>query len=317
VLWIKQAHARPSSAFPDHAQALQRDIEKILRNAKARYPNLKIAYLSSRTRAYTAVQGSLNPEPQAFESAFAVRWIIEKQVNGAADLNYDSQKGAVVSPWLSWGPYLWNDGTRPRSDGFTWLCSDLESDFTHPSAAGGAPKVGRQLLAFFKTDRTATPWFLRKTVIGQPPQASPAASVLAGTAPLTVALTANATDPDGTIRDYQWTFEDGTFSTNRNPIKTFFAPGQYHVRLTVTDNSGNPATATLGISVTTPRSALMSPRLTNGAFTFEVIGLTNVEHVVEASPDLVFWFPVDTNRPPFQFRETSFSSNRWYRAVAP
>jgi hypothetical protein len=317
VLWIKQAHARPSSAFPSHAQLLQRDVEKILQNAKIRFPNLKIAYLSSRTRAYTTVQGSLNPEPQAFESAFAVRWIIEKQLSGASDVNYDPAKGAVVAPWISWGPYLWADGTTPRSDGFTWLCNDLESDFTHPSAAGGVPKVGRQLLAFFKTDATATPWFLRKNVVGQPPQCSPSASATSGAAPLTIIFRANATDSDGAIRDYQWTFEDGTFSTNRNPVKTFPAPGLYHAHVTVTDNSGNTTMATLAIDVSPPRSTLLSPRFTNGVFAFQVIGPTNVDHIVEASSDSKAWSQIYTNRPPFWFSEPGVSSNRSYRAVAP
>jgi PKD repeat protein len=56
---------------------------------------------------------------------------------------------------------------------------------------------------------------------------------------LEVNFAANASDSDGTIRDYQWTFDDGTFSTNANPRKIFPAPGTYHARLTVTDSSGN------------------------------------------------------------------------------
>jgi len=166
VAWVKQAEVGPNSlgAFPLHAQVLQTDLEAIARNLKTNYPNIKIAYYSSRTRAYTDVASSHNPEPFAYESAFSVRWMIENQINGTGNLNFDSNRGAVVAPWLAWGPYLWADGTNPRSDGFVWFCSDpSQNDFTHPSASGDQ-KVAQELLAFFKTHPTATPWFLRPPV---------------------------------------------------------------------------------------------------------------------------------------------------------
>jgi len=54
---------------------------QILRIAKSRYPNLKLVYLSCRTRAYTTNSTDLNPEPFAFETAFADKWVIEDQIN--------------------------------------------------------------------------------------------------------------------------------------------------------------------------------------------------------------------------------------------
>jgi hypothetical protein len=312
VIWMKHARRNPNQPFPLHAQLLQTNLETILRIAQQRYPNLKIAYLSSRTRSYATNVGGLNPEPFAFESGFSVRWLIEKQLNG--NLNYDPAKGAVVVPWLSWGPYLWADGTNPRSDGFTWLCSDLQTDFTHPSPSGGVPKVGAQLLAFFKTDPTATPWFLKNTVAGQSPVCAPTASVTNGTAPLAVTFTANATDPDGTVRDYQWTFEDGTFSTNANPVKLFLAPGQYRARLTVTDNQGNTARAT--VTVTAATVSLMSPTYSGGLFQVSVTGAPNLTHIIEASTNLIDWVSLQTNRGPFTFLDPGGFPSRFYRAFS-
>jgi hypothetical protein len=52
----------------------------------------------------------------------------------------------------------------PRGDGLTWLCSDLESDFTHPSPDGECRRSQKQLLAFFKTDSITLPWYLKKAV---------------------------------------------------------------------------------------------------------------------------------------------------------
>jgi len=248
VVWLKQALANPNNlgAFPAHAQTLQNDLATIARNVHTRYPNAKLLYHSSRTRAYTNVATSLNPEPFAFESGFSTKWVIEDQIAGRNNLNWNPTRGAVVAPLLLWGPYLWSDGTTPRSDDFTWLCGDVQADFTHPSASGGVPKVASELLAFFKTDPTATPWFLNAAVIGQPPVVTASANVTSGNAPLSVNFTASAT---GSIAGYQWTFDDGTFSTAQNPGKVFTAPGNYNAHLTVTDNSGNTVRRTIAITV--------------------------------------------------------------------
>ncbi len=259
VAWLKEALIDPGNygAFPTHAQTLQADLETIIRNIKGHYPNIKLTYLSTRTRAYTTTFH--NPEPFAYETGFAVKWAIADQINGFGDLNFDSTKGAVVAPFICWGPYFWTDGINPRSDGFTWLCSDLEADFVHPSADGGVPKVADQLLAFFKTDPTAMPWFLKKRSIGQPPSVTAAATPSSGTTNLTVQFTAKATDPDGTIASHIWTFDDGTYSYTQNPVKMFTAPGDYNAHLTVTDNDGDFVTATVPVSVSTVFTPTFSP----------------------------------------------------------
>lgn len=311
VLWMKQARRNPTEAFPSHAQLLQENLETILRIAQQRYPNLKIAYLSSRTRSYATNVGGLNPEPFAYESAFSVRWLIEKQLTNG--FNFSPTNGPVAGPWLSWGPYLWADGTAPRSDSFNWLCSDLQTDFTHPSPTGRT-KVANQLLAFFKTDPTATPWFLRKSVVGQPPICAPTASVTNGIVPLTVTFSANASDPGGAIRDYQWTFEDGTFSTNANPVKVFPAPGTYHARLTVTDSSGNTAFGV--VTITAAASKLDVLAYANHQFQFTVDGPSNLSQVLQSSTNLKDWVPIQTNRGALTFTETNvLAPARFYRAL--
>src|SRR5439155_512616 len=128
-----------------------------------RYPNLRVAYLSSRIYGgYNAAGLRLvNPEPFAYESAFAVRWLIQDQIKGNPRLNADLKQGKVVAPVLLWGPYLWADGITPRkSDGLVWERKDLGQDGVHPSPAGGE-KVADLLLKFFKTDAGAQKWFLK------------------------------------------------------------------------------------------------------------------------------------------------------------
>lgn len=163
VVWLKQAQKSPAGLgeFPKHAKSLQNDTAEILRKLKKKFINLRIVYLSSRMYAGYATT-ALNPEPYAYESAFSVRWLIEEQIKGDPELNYDPAKGEVKSPLLLWGPYLWGDGIKPRkSDGLVWKREDLAGDGTHPSMSG-RQKVAEMLLKFFKTDPNARAWFLKR-----------------------------------------------------------------------------------------------------------------------------------------------------------
>jgi hypothetical protein len=161
VAWIKQALIQPArfGDFPAHAHQLEAELVKVLHSAMERYPNLRIAYLSSRIYAGNA-RTPLNPEPYAYESAFAVRWLIDRQLKGEAELNWQDARGRVAAPLLLWGPYLWADGIQSRkSDGLTYQPEDLGADGTHPSESGRR-KVAEQLLQFFKTDSAARSWFV-------------------------------------------------------------------------------------------------------------------------------------------------------------
>lgn len=163
VAWVKLANKGPRGSLAEHGKKLQADTLAVLQNAKRRFPNLRIAYLSSRIYGGYA-SGPLNPEPYAYESAFAVRWLIQDQMSGQAALQFrhtDNETAKV--PLLLWGPYLWADGERPRtSDGLHYLREDLAGDGTHPSQTGRR-KVAEQLLTFFKSDPLATPWFVQNS----------------------------------------------------------------------------------------------------------------------------------------------------------
>ncbi|WP_420642015.1 hypothetical protein [Candidatus Leptofilum sp.] len=160
IIWMKQVRSNvdPSEQFPTDAQILRDQLQAIVQIAKDRFPNLKIIYLSSRIYAGYA-STDLSPEPEAYQSGFGVKWLIEEQINGNPDLNYDPMLGTVNAPWLAWGPYLWADGLTPRSDGLTWLCSDFVDDGTHPSDSGAA-KVAGMLQEFFRSEATAVPWYI-------------------------------------------------------------------------------------------------------------------------------------------------------------
>ena len=160
IAWIKLANKGPRGDLEEHGKKLQQDTLAVIQNAKARFPNLQIVYLASRIYGGYA-NGPLNPEPYAYESAFAARWLIQDQIKGEAALNYDAARGPVKAPLLLWGPYFWADGVTPRqSDKLIWERSDLGPDGTHPSNAG-REKVAQMLLKFFLTNETAKPWFAK------------------------------------------------------------------------------------------------------------------------------------------------------------
>jgi len=175
VIWLKEADEGPTVSLPQataDAYTLEKDLGKIIRAAKARYPNLQLIVLSSRIYAGYATT-PLNPEPYAYESAFAVKWAIAAQINQAdnggavdpiaGDLSYGT------APWIGWAAYLWANGTTARSDGTIWCngqpgppCNteiDFASDGTHPSQPGQT-KVGTMLVNFFKTSPYTSGWFL-------------------------------------------------------------------------------------------------------------------------------------------------------------
>jgi hypothetical protein len=147
AMWLKQANAGPSTGWPAATDTLRDDIRTDIKRAREKYPNLRVIFLSSRIYAGYATT-RLNPEPYAYEGAFAVRGVIKEQSNDG--------------PVLLWGPYLWTNGEKGRAlDDLKWLREDCsEKDGTHPSPSGQA-KVAHLLLDFFTKSPYAKPWFAK------------------------------------------------------------------------------------------------------------------------------------------------------------
>jgi hypothetical protein len=146
VVWLKQAISGEDRPFPQDARALQTHLRTIVRLLSNRFPNLRLIYVSSRTYGGYAVT-HLNPEPFAYETGFAAKWLVQ-----------DGIQGRLGRVWVGWGPYLWTDGLAGRRDGLTWACEDVLEDGMHPSPSG-VRKVSRLLSEFFETDPTAKTWF--------------------------------------------------------------------------------------------------------------------------------------------------------------
>jgi hypothetical protein len=168
VVWIKETDPvqQQAGGFPKYIENLQAELTNIVGILPKRFPQVKLAYLSSRTYGGWAKPradggGPGNSEPFSYESGFAAKWLIERQIQGDSALAFDATKGAVKSPWLSWAAYLWTNGKTPRGDGMFFVLDDYqEKDRMHESPAGQR-KVGRMLVDFFKGDATTKGWFVR------------------------------------------------------------------------------------------------------------------------------------------------------------
>ena len=77
-------------------------------------------------------------------------------------MNFDPARGTVKAPWLSWGPYLWANGDKPRQDGYSYKFTDYRANDHMHHSDDGIRKIGHVLLDFFKTDSTTRGWFLAK-----------------------------------------------------------------------------------------------------------------------------------------------------------
>jgi hypothetical protein len=161
VAWIETSDGITTGTFPSDMTLMQSQYEGMMNTMHTLFPKLTMVYFSSRIYAgYSNGVAKIDPEPYAFESGFAVKNAINDQLNGATNLCDGNGCSTVNAPWMSWGPYYWANGLLARSDGWVWTCQDLQKDGTHPTTSGDL-KVAGQILSFFKSDDTTTPWFLK------------------------------------------------------------------------------------------------------------------------------------------------------------
>ncbi len=115
-------------SFPETPLRIRDNLETYLRMLLDRFPNVQIMFVSGRHYGgycdTTLEQSPAIGEPASYWNNFAVKWLIEDQINGATDLRYFGVNKRV--PFVTWGPYYWTDGNNPRAtDGRAYACSDF------------------------------------------------------------------------------------------------------------------------------------------------------------------------------------------------
>lgn len=156
AIWFKEGN-RGTVPVQQYYDSLLAQSKRILNELHVRFPNARLCYVAGRSYGGYAT-GLTNPEPYAYWTGWAMKHLIEAQINGDPQLDFDGPE--ANSPWLMWGLYLWADGLVPRSDGLFWECADYQgNDGLHPSTQGEA-KVAALLLDFFSSEPTCCPWFM-------------------------------------------------------------------------------------------------------------------------------------------------------------
>jgi hypothetical protein len=66
-----------------------------------------------------------------------------------------------------------------------------------------------------------------------------------------------------------------------------------------------------------PAPELSATTFVGGQLSFNLTGVTGYQYVIEASPDLIFWQPLQTNVAPFTFTTTNAAgySQEYFRAA--
>lgn len=163
--WMQCGQRDPPAPFPAHAIASQAMWEAAVANARATLPNFRMAWLSGPLYQGYATPPLTVMEPAYGEQSFAIKWAVEKYING----------GLPKLPFMSMGFDIWAPGLPRGDDGFDWDCpADVRTgDKRHPSVTG-ADKIAAFLFNHFRDDPCSRPWFM-DLVAGGPGGAPPPA----------------------------------------------------------------------------------------------------------------------------------------------
>ncbi|MCC6155335.1 MAG: PKD domain-containing protein [Candidatus Hydrogenedentes bacterium] len=148
-------------------------------------------------------------------------------------------------------------GAQWRADGGAWQNSGTKLRNVSP----GEHTISCKPVDGWKTPRdtivTVVAGETTKSKRRYKPQGLPAplvaATPLAGPPPLEIKFSGDANDPSVSAPTYQWSFGDGSVSSEKDPVYTFpvgTAPGRYEITFTVTDDSGAQRVATIPITIT-------------------------------------------------------------------
>ena len=176
-----------------------------------------------------------NAWPVAVASGNPDEGIVPLQVSfsssGSTDLD-----GSLAS-------YAWDFG-----DGV----SSTDANPTHTYTSGG-PFVATLTVTDNQGAQTTNTVLVRALLPNQLPVAKANAVPAQGQPPLDVTFNASGSyDPDGSLGNFLWTFEDGSEYWGATAYHTFNSPGLHFVMLTAYDNRGGAGSDTVTVTVSGP-----------------------------------------------------------------
>lgn len=137
---------------------------------------------------------------------------------------------------------------------YSWAFGDGQTatgaKVSHTYATAGTYKAVLTVTDDKAAKSTASVTITASGSTNQLPKAVAVADTTSGPAPLTVNLDASgSSDPDGSIVSYAWAFGDATTGTGAKVAHSYGKVGTYTAKVTVTDDKGATASATVTITV--------------------------------------------------------------------
>ena len=185
--------------------------------------------------------------------SFTLTELTTLQIQGTVKLLDDQSGGSAPRDTVVHGVWALPDGSL--FDQYAVLGTRLRAEFT--LYTGGVP--GKYTLTIVDANSAGYRLIQKNNsqsitiagVVNQTPTAVFNTDVLNGGVPLTVSFdSSGSTDPDGSITAYNWSFGDGSSSTEAYPIHMYMTVGSFTATLTVTDDGGATASQSTVITVT-------------------------------------------------------------------
>ena len=166
AIWMRTASKADTVVeFPLFPNGIADKFEILLPILLEKFPNLKQVYISvffyggyaDSSKAFYDIVA----EPGSYFTNYAVKWVVERQINGDPDLVYAGPE--KKAPWVAWGPHTWADGMRANDyDGLFWNC---EEDFQEDGGGyhlttTGKIKDAQLILDWAKNNPVTMKWFL-------------------------------------------------------------------------------------------------------------------------------------------------------------
>ncbi len=136
--------------------------------------------------------------------------------------------------------YLWKFG-----DGATSTAKDPSHTYT---------ALGTYKVVLIVNNANCSDSISHEVRVLPPPPVANFDSIPSGCEPLTITINNTSLNTDVPGTTYRWDFGDGSISTAKNPVYTFFDPGIYRVELTVTGPGGTSSKSQVVNSYASPRA---------------------------------------------------------------
>jgi len=216
------------------------------------------AFKLSRIDATVAFDwGTNSPDASIGVDTFSVRWSGQVQAQISETYTFYTESDDGVRLWVNGVKLIdnWTDHAPTENSGTIAMTSGTKYNIVMELYENGGGAVAQLLWSSASTPKQIVP----KTQLY--PSAANAAPTLTSNVTATpnpattydtVMFSAAASDANGDVLSYTWSFADGTTAIGAKASHKFAAAGTYAVTLAVDDGRGGKATSSVNVIISTP-----------------------------------------------------------------